>query len=148
MSSTVTVTACASCGKCGDNLKACTACKTVKYCNRDCQIAHRPMHKKACNKVKKMHMRMDEGKITDADREYLGQMAKDAVLKRTEDPLKNWVPPEPVECPVCMVPLEIQTKQTARWCLNCSQSICQGCMYEQFEVMSRDIDKERRHKKN
>ena len=44
---------CANCGK-GDesagNLKACTACKMVKYCNRDCQIAHRPQHKKACKK--------------------------------------------------------------------------------------------------
>jgi len=33
-----------------NNLKSCVACKMVKYCNRDCQIAHRPMHKKACKK--------------------------------------------------------------------------------------------------
>jgi len=39
---------CAACGKAGDNLKACTACKSVKYCNRDCQISHRPQHKRAC----------------------------------------------------------------------------------------------------
>ena len=44
---------CAACGKedSGDAiLKSCTACKSVKYCNRDCQIAHRPQHKKACKK--------------------------------------------------------------------------------------------------
>ena len=45
-----TTTTCANCDKgeesTGD-LKACTACKMVKYCNRDCQIAHRPQHKKA-----------------------------------------------------------------------------------------------------
>ena len=41
---------CAACGKEGDSLKACTACKLVKYCNRDCQIAHRKQHKKACKK--------------------------------------------------------------------------------------------------
>ena len=29
--------ACAACGKAGDELKMCTACKMVKYCNRDCQ---------------------------------------------------------------------------------------------------------------
>ena len=42
---------CACCGKDdSDGLKTCTACKMVKYCNRDCQIAHRPKHKKACRK--------------------------------------------------------------------------------------------------
>ena len=39
---------CAACGKTGDNLKICTACKLVKYCNRDCQILHRQKHKKEC----------------------------------------------------------------------------------------------------
>ena len=43
-----TVTICAACGKSGDDLKACTACKMVKYCNRDCQVAHRQQHKNAC----------------------------------------------------------------------------------------------------
>ena len=41
---------CAACGKAGDNLKACTACHLVKYCNRECQISHRPKHKKECRK--------------------------------------------------------------------------------------------------
>ena len=40
---------CANCGKgeeAGSSLKACTACKLVKYCSRDCQLAHRPQHKR------------------------------------------------------------------------------------------------------
>ena len=44
---------CANCGKGEEgsaSLKACTACKMVKYCNRECQIAHRPQHKKQCKK--------------------------------------------------------------------------------------------------
>jgi len=44
---------CANCGKGEEStgsLKACTACKMVKYCNRECQIAHRSQHKKACKK--------------------------------------------------------------------------------------------------
>ena len=53
------LTSCANCGKGdenGDSLKACTACKMVKYCNRECQIAHRKQHKKeyvdyACYRV-------------------------------------------------------------------------------------------------
>ena len=55
MSSTDDIIVCANCGKgegeesAGD-LKSCTACKLVNYCNRDCQIAHRSQHKKACKK--------------------------------------------------------------------------------------------------
>ena len=47
------VSVCANCGKGEEEsgkLKACTACKLVKYCNRECQIAHRPQHKKECRK--------------------------------------------------------------------------------------------------
>ena len=40
----VVLSVCANCGKEDSNLKACTACKLVKYCNRECQIAHRPQH--------------------------------------------------------------------------------------------------------
>ena len=52
ITSTDKVDVCANCGKDGGNngLKACTACKLVKYCNRDCQMAHRSKHKKACRK--------------------------------------------------------------------------------------------------
>eukprot|EP00956_Cyclotella_meneghiniana_P033413 scaffold95825_cov40-Cyclotella_meneghiniana.AAC.1 len=39
---------CASCGKADANLKACKACMLVKYCSVECQVAHRPAHKKAC----------------------------------------------------------------------------------------------------
>ena len=53
------VSVCANCGKGeeeSDKLKACTACKMVKYCNRECQIAHRPQHKKECKKkAKELH---------------------------------------------------------------------------------------------
>ena len=44
---------CANCGKGEEStsdLKKCAACLSVKYCSRDCQIAHRPQHKKECKK--------------------------------------------------------------------------------------------------
>jgi hypothetical protein len=42
---------CANCGR-AEEFKAipkvCSARMLVKYCSRECQIAHRPQHKKAC----------------------------------------------------------------------------------------------------
>ena len=80
MSSTTYHTSCANCGKgeeASGDLKACTACKLVKYCNRECQIAHRSQHKKACKKrAAELH-----------DEELFEQ------------------PPLNEDCPVCMIPL-------------------------------------------
>ena len=73
---------CANCGtgeKSAGDLKACTACKLVKYCNRDCQIAHRPQHKKACKK-------------------RAAELHDEALFNE---------PPPREECPICMLPLPI-----------------------------------------
>ena len=46
-----------SCANCGQEendeakLKACVVCMLVKYCNKECQIAHRPLHKKSVRYV-------------------------------------------------------------------------------------------------
>ena len=48
-----TMSLCANCGKGEEasiDLKSCAACKLVKYCSRECQIAHRPQHKRECKK--------------------------------------------------------------------------------------------------
>ena len=97
------ITCCANCGKgeesTGD-LKECSACKMVKYCNRDCQIAHRPQHKKACKKrAAKLH---DE-----------------ALFKQ---------PPLLDDCPICMLPLPSMT--SGRLYLECCGKIlCKGCIH-------------------
>lgn len=97
MSSTDT---CAACGKEGDSLKSCTACKLVKYCNRDCQIAHRPQHKKACKK-------------------RAAELYDEKLFQEIE----------PEDCPICMLPLPIKDcESTFETC--CGKVICDGCAYE------------------
>ena len=100
---------CANCGKgeeiCCD-LKACTACKLVKYCNRDCQIAHRSQHKKACKK-------------------RAAELHDEQLFKP---------PPPREECPICMLTLPLDVAQIAfESC--CGKSICFGCIYTMRETM-------------
>ena len=47
---------CAGCGKAGDDLKACTSCRLVKYCDATCQRAHwsRCMMKLSSNSLRRM----------------------------------------------------------------------------------------------
>ena len=103
---------CANCGKGEEesgNLKSCVACKMVKYCNRECQIAHRPLHKKACKKrAAELH---DEKLFRDV---------------------------EPDECPICMLPLPIEGKEsTFKSC--CGKMICNGCIHEMIMSEGNDL---------
>ena len=98
---------CANCGKgeeCSGDLKSCTACKMVKYCNRDCQIAHRPQHKKACKKrATELH---DEALFNE--------------------------PPPPEDCPICCLPLPFDIIHTMfQSC--CGKTICSGCIYAMIQ---------------
>jgi len=89
---------CANCGKDG-NLKACTACNMVKYCNRDCQIAHRPQHKKECKKrTRELH---DE---------------------------KLFKQPPPDDCPICFLRMPSIFKGW-RYQPCCGKVICSGCFH-------------------
>ena len=48
-SSFVSSTSCAHCGVAATCLKACTRCRSVVYCGRDCQVGHwKAGHKKSC----------------------------------------------------------------------------------------------------
>jgi hypothetical protein len=39
------------CANCGEAASAiCTACKSVRYCNKECQLAHRKAHKAECKR--------------------------------------------------------------------------------------------------
>ena len=97
---------CANCGKDEDDikLKSCSACKLVKYCSRDCQIAHRPQHKKECKKrAKELH--------------------EERLFEQ---------PPPLEDCPICMVRLPHAHK--ARMYMNCcGKVICTGCTFAEIK---------------
>ena len=99
-STTTTIETCANCGKeGGDSLKACTACFMVKYCNRDCQIAHRKQHKKECKKrAAELH---DEKLFEEVENE---------------------------DCPICFLPLPLDIGHT-QFQSCCGKIICAGCVY-------------------
>ena len=97
------ISLCANCGKGeenADSLKACTACKMVKYCNRDCQIAHRPQHKKECKK-------------------RAAELHDEELFK---------LPPLKKDCLICMRPLPpLHTGYKYKSC--CGTIICSGCIH-------------------
>ena len=106
---------CANCGKgeeSSGDLKACTACKMVKYCNRDCQIAHRSQHKKACKK-------------------RAAELHDEALFKE---------PPPPEDCPICMLPPPIYENDTGITFFSCcGKDICSGCIYAMRETGSKNM---------
>ena len=97
---------CANCGKGEDesfHLKECTACKMVKYCNRDCQVAHRSQHKKSCKK-------------------RAAELHDQRLFKQ---------PPPKEDCPICMLLLpSLHTGYKYRGC--CGNRICSGCIHAVF----------------
>ena len=94
---------CANCGEGEENsgdLKACTACKMVKYCNRNCQVAHRPQHKKACKK-------------------RAAELHDEKLFKQ---------PPPNEDCPICFLPLPaMETGSKYHGC--CGKTTCNGCIH-------------------
>ncbi len=96
---------CASCGVTENDdtkLKNCTACYLVKYCSIKCQKQHRSKHKKACKK-RAAELR-DELLFKQPECSHLG------------------------DCPICMIPLQIEPDKTVMT-VCCSKEICLGCYY-------------------
>ena len=85
----------------------------MKYCSRDCQVAHHPNHKKLC-------------------------WQRNAELFNVELFKDS---PEGRECPICMLPLPFNYSQ-AYFYACCGKTLCVGCVYAQKkEVISKGKDK-------
>ena len=76
----------------------------MKYCSRDCQVAHRPKHKKECKR--RAAELFDE------------ELFKD--------------PPEGAECPICMLPLPLDQMHADLFTC-CGKIICIGCAHAQMK---------------
>ena len=97
-------TNCAACGKEGGNLNTCNKCKMVKYCNAACKKKHRSKHKKACER-------------------RVAELHDEALFKEH---------PPGEECPICLLPLPIDARQSAfKSC--CGKIICKGCIVAMIE---------------
>jgi hypothetical protein len=102
-------TSCANCGKAEEQeakLKSCNACKLVKYCGRDCQIAHRPLHKQACRKRE-------------------AELHDEALFRP---------PPKGDDCPICFLLLPYPNTELGfggqSFYACCGKRICTGCSFE------------------
>jgi hypothetical protein len=107
---------CAACGDSDDgggSLKACTGCNLVKYCNRACQIAHRPAHKKACKK-------------------RVAELFDEKLFKE---------PPPNEDCPICYLRLPIEGDQKSYQSC-CGKMLCCGCDHAHF-VAAPDTEKDK-----
>ena len=117
MSDTADIEADVCCANCGaaeiDDIKLeeCNGCDLVKYCSDKCREEHREQHQEECkNRAKELH---DKKLFTQPDETHLG------------------------ECPLCFLPLPLDPEKSMfRTC--CSESICMGCVFANFESNKHD----------
>ena len=145
---------CAACGKGGDHLKACTACHLVKYCNRECQISHRPKHKKECRKRAAELKHTGDDNISNCNVNEISEGISNVGIsgsvsgstdKKTsisyeqnnyggsiiisDDELFQDPPPKE-DCPICMLPIPYALGMCgvgASYQACCGKILCGGC---------------------
>jgi len=112
---------CAACGKGGDNLKVCTSCEQVSYCNAKCRKAHRSKHKKECRQLAaKKH---NEETVDSIDVHVITEKFSSIEIS-DEELFKD--PPPKEDCDICFIPMPSWTKAVYQSC--CGKTLCSGCM--------------------
>jgi len=82
-------------------LKECDACDLVKYCSDQCEEDHLPQHELMC-------------------KERAAELRDEILFRQPESSHRG-------DCPICFLPLSIDTKSRMFGC--CSTMICNGCSY-------------------
>ena len=101
---------CGSCRRVGANLKICTACRSVHYCDVSCQKAHRKAHKDDCKEIAHAKEVMEEFKAN----------------------------PMTEECPICMMRLPMGANEHCYQSC-CGKTICRGCLVASEKTQSKDL---------
>ena len=92
----------------------------VKYCNRECQIAHRPQHKNEC---RQRAWEIQNGYNVDNEKECKKRTAD----KHDEELFKQ--PPQPLEdCPICFQRMPL-LPSGSQYMSCCGKVVCNGCMH-------------------
>ena len=127
---------CAACGKGGDNLKACTSCEQVSYCNAKCRNAHRSKHKKAC----KQYAAERRNKNAAIRAEVDAIIERFSKIEISDEELFADPPPKE-DCEICFLPMPCGTRRCKlsgraglvgithklyQSC--CGKRLCLGCM--------------------
>ena len=66
---------CVKCGSTGEKLLKCAKCKSVYYCNTNCQRAHWKVHKSSCVENKSIPLNEDSIKGDECEREIISKRA-------------------------------------------------------------------------
>ena len=110
---------CANCGKSeesGNGLKKCVACLSVKYCSKECQIAHRPQHKKEC-------------------RRRAFELHDEELFKQ---------PSQLRDCPICFQQLSVLETTGSVYKSCCGKVICSGCNHAPlYDTYGNEVDNEK-----
>ncbi|KAK1746749.1 Sel1-like repeat family protein [Skeletonema marinoi] len=96
---------CASCGIAEVDeikLKECSACDLVRYCSDACQREHNSQHQQECKK-------------------RAAELRDEILFKQPESTNIG-------DCPICMVPLPLDSTKSIMWSC-CSKIICNGCAH-------------------
>ena len=92
-----TITTCANCAKAESSQK-------MHRLQNDCQVAHRPKHKKECKR-------------------HAAELFDEELFKD---------PPDGPECPICMLPLPFDLTSSQFYAC-CGKIICPGCVHAEFK---------------
>ena len=130
---------CAACDKSGEDLKACTKCEQVYYCNNKCRKAHLQKHKKECRRyTAELHNSSNNDTLIDVLTEQFSK-----VVISDDELFQDPAPKE--DCPICFQPLPFSSgicgvSRMYKTC--CGKVLCNGCSNSEFEEVQKGNLKE------